>query len=206
MESPKSKFTKVYRSGGFGGQESLSGFGSDLIPTTTIREQLPLLFEALNVRTLLDAPCGDFYWMGKIKLRLEKYIGVDIVSELIQRNREKYGNEIREFRCMDLRKDKLPAVDLILCRDCLAHLSFKDIFMVLRNFKKSDSKYLLATHHPTKKTNEDTVTGFWRTLNFLLPPFDFPESLYTINEKCTEQNGELADKSLALWRLEDLKL
>ena len=48
--------------------------------------------------------------------------------------------------------------------------------------------------------------GKWRTLNFNLPPFDFPEPMLVINEKCTEADGAFKDKSLGVWRLADLPL
>jgi hypothetical protein len=41
-------------------------------------------------------------------------------------------------------------------------------------------------------------------LNLQYAPFLFPAPLAVINESCTEAGGDYADKSLALWRVEDL--
>jgi hypothetical protein len=48
--------------------------------------------------------------------------------------------------------------------------------------------------------------GKWRPLNMQLPPFNFPNPICIINEKCTEGEGEFKDKSLGLWRLKDIIL
>jgi hypothetical protein len=57
-------FTNIYRSNHWGGADSVSGGGSDLEQTSALRAALPGVLQRLGVRTLLDAPCGDFHWMG----------------------------------------------------------------------------------------------------------------------------------------------
>src|SRR5215212_9991686 len=49
--------------------ESLSGAGSNLRQTETLRRELPGLLSKLSIRSLLDAPCGDFHWMQHVDLR-----------------------------------------------------------------------------------------------------------------------------------------
>ena len=93
---------------------------------------------------------------------------------------------------------------MILCRDCLVHLSYDDIFRALRNIKASGSTYLLATTFVSRVTNFDCKTGSWRVLNLEKPPFLFPSPLRLVTENCTENGGIYADKSLALWRLNDI--
>lgn len=61
-------FTSIYRNNGWGSLESRSGAGSTLASTANIRRELPGLVERLNIRTLLDAPCGDFNWMKEVAL------------------------------------------------------------------------------------------------------------------------------------------
>jgi hypothetical protein len=93
-------------------------------------------------------------------------------------------------------------VDLVLCRDCLVHLSSKDAVAALRNLKRSGSTYLLATTFPEHTDNPDVITGYWRPINLELPPFALPRPMLMINEGCPERGG--ADKSLGLWRIADL--
>jgi hypothetical protein len=54
-------------------------------------------------------------------------LGADIVKDLIDINKKKYENEKIKFMKLDIKYDKLPDSDLMICRDCLFHFSNKDI-------------------------------------------------------------------------------
>ncbi len=69
--------------GHWGKVESLSGPGSSLEQTSTVRILLPYIFTKYNVQTILDLPCGDFNWMQKVDLGSCEYIGADIIQHLI---------------------------------------------------------------------------------------------------------------------------
>jgi hypothetical protein len=43
------------------------------------------------------------------------------------------------------------------------------------------------------------------SLNLTITPVDFPNPLKTIHKECTEDNGAYSDKSLGLWKIEDIK-
>lgn len=199
----KEIFTHYWKKNVWGGI-SRSGRGSDLIQTAVIREKLPLLLRKYHCQSMVDAPCGDFYWMQSVNLPLKSYIGVDVVKKLIKLNKSKFGNKNRSFTSIDITKKAVPRADLILCRDCLVHLTYAQITKALRNFKKSGSTYLLTTTFTNLKSNRDIPTGGWRPLNLMLPPFNFPPPLEVINEKCSEGKGKWSDKSLLLWRIQDL--
>jgi hypothetical protein len=184
--------------------ESVSGPGSSLAQTAEIRRRLPLLFARLEINSMLDAPCGDHNWLHRVDLKLEKYVGIDIVPQIVEQNRSRFENQIKRFHVTDITRDFLPQCDLILCRDCLVHLSFAEISTALRNFGNSGAKYLLTTTFPKRQTNTDIQTGGWRTLNFQLPPFNFPPPMQLLNERCTEGNGRFNDKSLGLWSFSDI--
>ena len=53
------------------GCKSLCGPGSSLLSTRKIRQQLPLLIQDLEVRSVLDAGCDDFNWMKRVKLVID---------------------------------------------------------------------------------------------------------------------------------------
>lgn len=198
-------FRVIWISNLWGDAESRSGTGSNLRETAVLRNRLASLLESLAVRRLLDVPCGDFHWMKEVRFPPGLvYEGGDIVEQIVDRNHSRYGGETRLFRTMDLLRDPLPAADLILCRDCLVHFSFVDIFAAIGNLKRSGSKYLLTTHYANDRTNEDIRTGRWRPLNLVQPPLNFPPPLFVIDEECSEAGGQYRDKRLALWRLEDL--
>lgn len=204
----KRNFNKIFQEGGFSGDGfPLSGAGSTLEQTKKVREEIPRILKDLKLKSLLDAPCGDFTWMREVNLVDILYIGADIVDELIKKNISKYSGKNRTFIVADIVKDDLPKTDMILCRDCFVHLSNKDIVRALRNFKRSQSSYLLTTTFYKMTNNKDLVSGRgWRPVNLNIPPFDFPSPLKLIIEECTEFNGTYYDKSLGLWKLSDIAL
>jgi Methyltransferase domain len=199
-------FREIFRSGHWGSSESASGRGSELVQTETLRVELPALLKRIGAKSMLDAACGDFHWMSEVSLGIEQYVGADIVPGLIEANQRKYSGPGREFRVSDMVATKPSRYDVILCRDCLVHLSFADIRAALKNFRDSGSEYILATTMTSIRRNGDIATGDWRGLNLQLAPFHFPEPIAVLNERCTEAGGEFADKSLGLWRLSSISL
>jgi len=205
------KFSGVYEKNLFFGSESRSGRGSDSDQTKVISGQLPLVLSKLGVSTLLDLPCGDLNWMRNVSLGGVSYTGADIVPELIQKLTKEFANSDRRFISLNAASDPLPeAFDAIFCRDLLVHLSTKDIFSTLKNFKSSGSTFLLTTHFtdPRKYKNLPfvSISVGWRPINFTLKPFHFPQPEIIINEGCTESGGSFSDKSIAVWRLQELPL
>ncbi len=198
----ESIFTDIYKTNLWGSKESFSGTGSELAQTKVLREKLPKLLIELKLKSMLDIPCGDFNWLKEVDLNNISYFGADIVENLIRSNNENYYSENRKFLKLDIINDNLPKVDLILCRDLLIHFSFKDIFRSLENIKKCGSKYLLVTSNPSTKKNLNILTGQWRDLNLLLPPFSFPKPMRVIEEQYSEK-GNL-NKNLLLYDIADL--
>lgn len=199
-------FNYIYHNNIWGSQESRSGTGSELVTTAEIRSQLPGLLRRHDIRSILDAPCGDFGWMSLVDLSGILYTGVDVVASLIERNERSYGGPGRRFMTGDIVADRLPVADLVICRDCLVHLSYREIRQVLLNFQLGGSGYLLATTFTEVDDNSDIRTGDWRPLNMCEPPFNFPEPVELIVENNMEDDGAYADKSLGLWALEFLPL
>ena len=178
--APKDVFTHYYETNHWTSEESRSGVGSTAAYTESIRVSLPVLFEKLGIRTLLDAPCGDFNWF-RLMRRPEglSYVGGDIVDPLINDNQRRYGDPQTRFMTLDIVHDRLPRADLWLCRDCLFHFSYEDIFLTLHNFIRSDIPYLLTSTHSACTHNTDIPTGSFRSLNLELPPFNLgPASHY----------------------------
>jgi SAM-dependent methyltransferase len=197
-------FTHIYHTGLWADSETVSGHGSKVCETIEIRKALPKLIKELDIKSILDLPCGDFNWMKTVTLDGIEYIGADIVPDLVARNQTLYSAANKKFVCLDLVKDMVPAADLVLCRDCLVHLTFKDIFTALENLKKSRSKYLLVTTYINLSSNKDIPVGDWRPLNLQLPPFNFPQPLIIINEKSPSGPDKDYVKCLGLWRIEDI--
>lgn len=203
-------FGKAYRENIWNSHESVSGEGSTLSATQVIRSHLPLVLKLREARVLLDAPCGDFNWMQHTDLGGVSYIGGDIVGAIVRANQERFGNDSRRFTELDIIRDALPDADVMLCRDCLIHLSFLDIDAFLKNLHRSQIKYLLTNTYPDRTENIDIATGQFRPVNLRIAPFDFPEPLSLVQEGCGEDSSEneklYADKSIALWRVADIPI
>lgn len=171
--------------------------------TARVRAELPGLLKNLEAQSLLDIPCGDLYWIKNLDLGVNEYIGADIVKEIVESNQQKFGSTTRTFIHLNLLKDELPRVDVVLCRDCLVYFSNADIMRALQNIKKSQSKYLLTTSFSHPAVNEDIVMGEWRPINLQAPPMFLPAPMMVIYEDYTGKVN-YPDKVLALWRISDL--
>lgn len=195
-------FERIHSSNLWGSNTSRSGLGSELDATARLREALPELLAVLGAEVLLDVPCGDFGWLSRVALPVRRYVGAEIVEAIVEANRAAYPDH--EFLRLDLCADRLPPADVVLCRDCLVHLSLAHVFRAVENIRGSGARWLLTTTFPLCETNLDIQDGDWRMLNFELPPFGWPPPAGLINEGCAEAGGAYADKSLGLWCVADL--
>jgi len=209
METLEEHFTKIYHTNYWNGKNSKSGTGSDLETTEIMRIQLVSLINSLGIKTMVDAPCGDFYWMKEIinELDIVDYIGMDIVKEMIEKNIKHYGNDERiNFGHVDVVNQVLPKSDLIFSRDCLVHFSYETVKKILRNFIESGSEYvLMTTFMSDQRQYSDILDGQWRAINFLGAPLCLPKPEKIILEGCIEDRYRWTDKALALWKLSELK-
>ena len=200
------EFAGLYRTNYWGSGESVSGGGSSITETAAIRRDLPLLFRDLNIKSILDVPCGDFHWMSQVDLSGIRYMGGDIVAEIIKKNQLVHARKTLSFFQIDIINDRLPKCDLIICRDCLVHLPLADAHKALMNFVRSRSTFLLTTTFPERCGNHEIAPGKWRPINLEAEPFSLPKPWRTIKEECSEAAGAYSDKSLGLWRMKDLKM
>jgi hypothetical protein len=203
---PRELFTEIWRSNLWGAEQSRSGLGSEPEAASQLVAELPALLARFDIKTLLDLPCGDFGWLAGVRLELDSYVGADIVGELVELNTAKYATADARigFRRLDLLSDPLPAMDAVLCRDCLVHLSYANIARAFENLAASGSRWLIATTFTDHDDNRDVVDGDWRLLNLQARPFNLPPPAALLNEGCREAGGTYDDKSLGVWRIIDL--
>ena len=192
-------FLDIYKTNFWRDTESRSGTGSNLASTRKLVEELPALFRVLEITSILDIPCGDYYWMQTVPMQGIKYTGADLVPEIIIDNRLKHPNV--DFIELDMLSDKIPYADLIIARDCLVHFPDDAVFRALNNVYESASKYFLSTTFPNHYNITDIEMGKWRPLNLQDAPFNLPEPLAIINEGLI---GDCSDKSMAVWSSDQL--
>lgn len=109
---------------------------------------------------ICDLGCGDFNIGSQLLPYVYKYIAVDIVPELIERNKEKYTKENLTFQCLDLAKDTLPSGNVAILRQVLQHLSNAEIAQIVPKLKVYD--HVILTEHVPKgifKPNIDIISG-----------------------------------------------
>lgn len=199
-------FTEIFSHNHWSNEESVSGDGSTLAYTENLRAELPALLTRLSVKTVFDAPCGDFGWMRCVLQDTKglTYIGGDIVEPLIKSNNSRFGNTGTQFICIDLIKGSFPKADLMICRDCLFHLSFRDTLSVLKNFVESAIPYLLTTTHLDNgdgTRNRDIRTGGFRRIYLFAEPFSFPESTVC---RINDGVGPHYEREMCLWTREQI--
>ncbi|MCM4166436.1 SAM-dependent methyltransferase [Arenibacter sp. H213] len=127
-----------------------------------------------------DLGCGDFNIGKQLVKYTKKYVAVDIVTDLIANNKERYQEENLEFLCSDIALDDLPTGDCALLRQVLQHVSNAEVQRILD--KLTDYKYVILTEHlPTGDfvPNKEIISGQGTRLkkqsgiNVLAPPFNF---------------------------------
>jgi hypothetical protein len=199
-DNPKQVFTNIFRKNWWNNGESRSGWGAELRRTVSIRAELPEFVRRHSIRTLLDAPCGDFHWMRHVQWPIDfKYIGADIVPDLIVDNRSKYPGI--EFIELDVIRDQLPNVDAWLARDLMIHFPDEAIRNALDKFRRSTIRYLLATTYPNAGHNTDIKYGQVRHLNLSAPPFSLPPPFEILREDDDPHTGRV----IGVWRRSDIK-
>jgi hypothetical protein len=141
-------FSRIYRGNMWGGERGhfYSGGGGDE-PFSRAYVAFVSRFLATLDRpaTVVDIGCGDYRVSSRITAPGMRYIGVDVVPELIEHNVRVYGSESVDFRCLDVVEQDPPAGDVCLIRQVLQHLSNTDIARVLPRLEQYD--YVLVTEH-----------------------------------------------------------
>lgn len=198
----KDVFTNHYARNFWKSNESASGMGSTVESTKGIRDEIAALLVRLNVKSMLDAPCGDYNWFRLVpRADGVTYTGGDIVDAIVAENNRKYADGHTRFVQMDIISDALPDADLWLCRDGMIHFSDRCILSTLENLRRSNIRYLLTTTYPQAKLNADIPTGGFRLLNLERPPFSLCKPICYIDDNI---DGHPTRK-LALWEARSLK-
>jgi hypothetical protein len=191
-------FANIHRKNWWGSKESISGCGSELNRTVTIRRELRQWINANGIRSIFDAPCGDYNWMNDVIRTSEvRYLGGDIVEEIINTNNSKFASADQiSFAVFDILRDTLPDVDAWVCRDVLFHFPNDAVATVLKRFHQSKIRFLLTSHFKDTTEHPDITFGGYRPVNLCRPPFNWPAPHRVIFDG---DNGAEADRYLGIW-------
>lgn len=197
-------FTEIFKRNLWGSSESVSGPGSTVDYTENLRSKLPELCKAFSIKSIFDAPCGDLNWMRLVLPELDvRYIGGDIVKEMVDAHQARYGSATARFIHIDLSRDDFPEVDLMISRDFLFHMSYQDTLKILDNFSRSNTKYLLTTTHKDINLfhNADIKTGNVRLIDLFSAPYNFPRE---VKFRIEDWRPPFEPREMCLWSREQV--
>lgn len=162
----KAAMSQIYELGLWGSSDYTfySGDGShDTKYVNPYIKEVKDFLSSFNKKPIIcDLGCGDFNIGNNLVSYSKKYYAIDIVDKLIFHNNEKFTNELIEFICLDISKDKIPAGDCVILRQVLQHLSNSEIRKILNNILATGFKYLILTEHIPKgyfEPNKDIISG-----------------------------------------------
>lgn len=173
-----------------------SGYGSHDPEITIPYLKAIIAFLELHNPALVvcDLGCGDFNIGKHLTRHTKKYYAIDIVENLIDRNKNCFKEENLEFHCLDISKDELPIGDSVILRQVLQHVSNNEILNILK--KIAGYRYIILTEHLPLGDfvpNIDIISGQGIRLkqnsgvNLLQPPFNLKiEEEIILNEYIIE--------------------
>src|SRR5262245_44311094 len=106
-------FGGIYDRGEWGNDGS--GQGSN---PSAAESYLPILQHVVsNVRSVVDVGCGDWQFSRHVDWTGIRYLGLDVVSSVIEQNRARFAQPGIQFECVDVLVGRPPRADLLVCKD-----------------------------------------------------------------------------------------
>lgn len=133
----------------------LSGPGSSLKNAKECSEKLNEFIYTNRLNSVLDLGCGDLNWISHTSFFNDNdidYIGVDVVSSLIDGHTSKYPT--KTFICEDLVHYKnMKHSSIIILRDVIFHLQNEEILTIFENIKNKFDFLLITSCNNTVNTD-----------------------------------------------------
>jgi SAM-dependent methyltransferase len=169
-------FERIYREGLWAKDaqgKGTSGYGSTLEFTKLYRVFLQDFLAAHQIRSVVDAGCGDWEFSQAIDWKGIRYLGVDIAPSVIAANQRRFEAANVRFAVADIVRDPLPPADLLLVKDVLQHLSNADITLFFRQLQRYRHVLIVNDVLPESLSAEaaDIQTGRYRPIDVTRPPF-----------------------------------
>ena len=130
----------------------------------------------IDIHRIIDLGCGDWQLHRHIDFKENKYLGIDIVKEVIDNNRTHYSTDKIQFKCVNFLDVDfiLPRGDLLIVKDVLQHLSNSNIRIFLDKLQMNSYKYILITNDvSTINLNYLNIKdGMYKPLNIRKSPYN----------------------------------
>jgi SAM-dependent methyltransferase len=213
LEDRATAFRRVYEESLWSKGESRSGPGSTQEHARGALIAVRAVLQKTQARTLLDVGCGDLNWLGPLVAEhaeraaaggeAVRFAAVDIVDTAFAEAAQRYPS--CSFAVIDVVTAVPPQADVVLCRQCLNHMSASDALSAIANIRASGAAYLLASHYPDAHNDAAaTAAGItYRQHNLAASPFDAAmpgPPLETFEDEYDAQQAA-TPMCLALWRL-----
>ena len=174
-------FETVYAENLWKNEESVSGEGSTLKCSDMYLLFLKQFVTNNDIKNILDLGCGDFNLMKHFNYEDIKYVGVDLVNELIEKNNINYGkHNIKFLNRMIHNYEFEEKYDLIICKDVLQHWSIENVITFLKLIK--NYKYCLLINDfkndkykapiGFKIFNADIIDGWYTPIDLSIEPYN----------------------------------
>jgi hypothetical protein len=176
-------FDEIYRRGLWKQGLAYSGVGSEGALADRYIEIVLNYAATNNLRTVVDAGCGDFSVGSRLAPNFERYTALDVSPLIIEINKERYADFTRRhvsFSVADMTSTILPQADLILIRQVLQHLTNAQIEQILRNLEDSEWRRVLITEEVYDPRNNQ------------LPNLDLPS--HTVRTRVSLGSGVFIDR------------
>jgi FkbM family methyltransferase len=148
-----------------------SGPGSRTKNVIEYRSFLERFIVENDIKTVTDFGCGDWQFSRFIDWSGISYTGIDVVSEVIERNASFTAANV-SFEVFEALTD-LPGGDLLIAKEVLQHLPNSIVNDYLDAFCSS-YKFVLVVNgaEPLSQVNLDINPGEYRPLRLEKPPFN----------------------------------
>lgn len=150
-----------------------SGEGSLPVHTSSYVRFLESFIRKNNIKSVVDAGCGDWQFSRLVDWGDTSYIGYDVVESVVREDTKKYASNRIKFIHYSGNPHELPSADLLICKDVLQHLPNASVSAFLGELNKYRCCLLTNCVNPRGVTvNQDISTGEFRYLDLRLPPFN----------------------------------
>lgn len=175
-EATKKAFEDIYRKAGWGtngGDAGVSGYGSTMEATAVYRTFLQQFMKDADVKTVVDAGCGDWESTQALDWKGIDYKGYDIVESVIERDKKRFEKPNVHFFTADIVETELPPADLLIVKQVLQHLPNASVTKFLKQLPKYKHALIMNSVSPRNLSadNRDIVPGYFRLLDITRAPF-----------------------------------